>query len=299
MKKKSNGFGKIGRVGLFVCLVLFFGAVFGKDLSEAKAAEYRNVYENYRENDVKDGRYILHKAGTTAGSITWIKKGNGLYEATPMPTSKVFGNGKQAIYLKNGVLYKYVYASKKETALKKICSPTDHDYYVSTIYKSKVFIGRSSFEDWKHTTYMYDMSKKNSKVKKVKSNCLIHDRYKNYVVTQKGFFTDISPYGIEVYRITSSGLKKLRTIAKRGTCPRYIGGKLYYAEYPVKGMKKCIIYRCKPDGTKKKKIKTITAKGEYAYVCVVNITSKYCEYSINSDYYKYTYATKKTVKVYR
>jgi hypothetical protein len=220
---------------------------------------------------------------------------NGDYTVTGIPAySTIFGNGKQAYYIYYNTLYQYNYATRERTFLKTLKASGDESFFISSIYKGKIYMTKSSFDKWKFWTYSFDLKTKKQKL--LKSNCNIWNRYGKYVVSQDAYRTDVSAYPITLYKITSKGLSKIKTLTKNGRYESLIKGKLYYSVYN-KVMTKVTLYRCDANGSHRKKIKTFTAKAGNGLILICKATNKYCIYQTDSTtYYRYTYATKKTKK---
>ena len=285
------------RICLMLCFVVLSGSFYGKNLSKVDASTvYKELFRDYETSTVKDGSYKFQRRGTLPDAVVYIKKGKGAYKKTPLPSSGVWSNGKQAVYIRDGALYKYVYSKRKEVRLKKLSASMADGCYVSAGYDNQIFVTRGSFDDWKYWTYRYNL--KTGSWKMVKSNCAICAQSGKYVVAQNEFRSDVSPYPITVYKITSSGLKKERKLTSKGFAPTYVGSKLYYVSYTDESMKTCRLYRCNANGSKKKMLKKFTAPGEWGCVYVTDITSKSCRVIMNfSEEYKYTYATGKMKKL--
>ena len=276
---------------LAVCMVLCAG-IFGKSGMKAEAASsYKQLFTGSSTIE-KSGKYYFKMMNGKYYVST--KRGSG-YVSTPIE-GRVYSNGKQVYYVKSNVLYKYVLSSKKNTKLKKFTTVSDDYYYISTIYGNQIFITRASFDAWKYWTYMYNT--KTKKTKMALSNCTIEASYGKYVVGAKEYRSDVGPYTLTLYKITSKGLSKVKKLTSYGREATFAGGKLYYVVYPKGTMDKATLYRCSAkNGKSQVKIRTFSASEKYAGVYIYDITSKSC--TVNKDYksYKYTYKTKKLTRI--
>lgn len=276
--------------GICAAMALVICVKTGTVRTEAAAA-YVKLWSDYDVQAVKNGKYYLKIDESTRTTLIATKK-SGPYKETPMDFYGAFANGKQAYYVRENILYKYVFSSGKESKVKKLPAS---GYQVSAVYGSQIFLTRGSFEQWKYWTYSYNT--KSKKLKKAVSGCAISSQNGKYVVAQNEYRTDVSPYRATVYKITSSGLKKVRKLGENCHAETYVKGKLYYAEYPGNYMDKVILYRCNPDGSGRKKLGTFTTSAKYGEVMVSKFTAKYCYIYKESQTYKYTYKTKKLKKV--
>lgn len=223
----------------------------------------------------------------------------GSTSATPIGYP-AYGNGKQAYYVRDFTLYKYTYASRKESKVKKLPSTgASNDphmaFYVTGVYGDQIYLTKGSQGQWKNWTYSYNL--KTKKLKKLLSNCSIKTSYGKYVVGQNAYRTDVSAYPITLYKIQSSGLKKIKKLTSHGWEPTFAGGKLYYAASPDNIMRKVTLYRCNLNGSGRKKIKTFSTSQKYGQVSIFNITSKSCEVYKDGNHYRYTYVTNKMKKI--
>lgn len=279
--------------GICAAMALVICVKTGTVRTEAAAA-YADLWADYDTRAVKNGKYYLKIDDSFQKTLIATKK-SGPYKETPMSTYGVFANGKQAYYVRENILYKYVFSSGKESKVKKLPASGDQYYQISVIYGSQIFLTKGSFEQWKYWTYSYNT--KSKKLKKAVSGCAISSQNGKYVVAQNEYRTDVSPYRVTVYKITSSGLKKVRKLGENCHAETYVKGKLYYAEYPGKYMDKVVLYRSNPDGSGRKKLGTFTTSAKYGEVMVSKFTAKYCYIYKESQTYKYTYKTKKLKKV--
>lgn len=265
-----------------------------------EAAAYTRLWTDYDTKAVKNGKYFIKIDESSRKTLIATRK-SGPYKETPMNFYGAFANGKQAYYVRENVLYKYVFSGGKESKVKKLPVSGDQGYHISAVYGSQIFLTKSSFDQWKYWTYSYNT--KSKKLKKAASDCAISSQNGKYVVAQNEYRSDVSPYRVTVYKITSSGLKKVKKLGENCHAEIYVNGKLYYTEYPDKYiqsgnyMKKVILYRCNPDGSGRKKLGTFTTSSQYGEVMVTKVTAKYCHVYKGGQTYKYTYKTKKLKKI--
>lgn len=292
---KGRWTGNIQYVLWELCVALALGVclLFGTVRTEAAAA-YTKLWSDYDIQAVKNGKYYLKIDESSRKTLIADKK-SGPYKETPIDFYGAFANGKQAYYVRQNVLYKYEFSGGKETNVKKLSASGDEGYHISAVYGPQIFLTKASFEQWKYWTYSYNT--KSKKLKKVASDCGLSSQSGKYVVGQNEYRSDVSPYRVTVYKITSSGLKKVKKLGENCRAEIYVNGKLYYTEYSDNYMKKAILYRSNPDGSGRKKLGTFTTSGKYGEVMVGKITAKYCYVYKEGQTYKYTYKTKKLKKI--
>lgn len=294
MTKRMGGY--LRRMMLVCSLVLAVCLLSGLGAVKTEAANgYTKLWDSNTGNSVfKSGKYYF-KYDPYAGKILMSTKKDSGFRRTPI-SFDACSNGNQAYYTRNKVLYKYVYSTRKESKIKKLPASGDQGYSISTIYGSQIFLKKSSFDQWTEWTYCYNT--KTGKLKMVMSKCSISDRCGKYVVGKNEFRSDVSPYKLTLYKITSSGLKKVKTLSARGFGECFVDGKLYYTHYTDIKMKNAVLYRCKANGSGKKKIAEFKSSSEYSMVTVFNITSKKCSVYKDGKSYEYTFATKKLKPLY-
>lgn len=280
---------------LTICLLLSVGLLTQLSGIKAEAAEeYVELWDS-SGNDaaIKNGDYYF-KYDASSGKLFMLSNKDDGYRKTPMGYG-AFGDGTQAYYVRNNVLYRYVYAEKQEERLKKLPVSGDENFRISTVYGKQVFLTKSSFDQWAYWTYSYNT--KTGKLKKVMSDCYITDRHKKYVVGENAYRTDVGPYPVTVYKITASGLKKIKKLSSYGRSETFVDGKLYYTDYEPGSMQKATLYRCNPNGSGRKKLAVFSSKNEYDGVIVLKIAAKSCVVYRQGGQYRYTYATKKMKKI--
>lgn len=285
---------KVVQMAAVVCLVMLAGLLTGQTKVQA-ASEYTELFDgDYEaETTVKSGKYYFKCSGDDWTVYISDKKNSG-YKATPIAYN-AFSNGKQAYYVEDNTLYKYVFSTKKETKLKSLPLKDDSYWSLNTIYGSKLYLTKSSIEAWTLMTYTYNVN--SGKLKKLKNNCSIIDRYGKYVITQGELRTDVSPFKVTLWKITSSGLKKIKVLTKNGQFAQFVDGKLYYTKYSDDTMGKVSLYRCNAGGSNKKLMASFETESEYDIVLIQAVTSKYCIVWMSDSTYKYTFKTGKLKKI--
>ncbi len=286
----------ISRLFLALCLIAGISILSPYCGIKAEAASGYKEIANYNSNKkiIKNGKYYFKYDSSNRYFLMSTKKNSG-YKKTPIRSYNAYGNGKQAFYIRDGLLCKYTYASRKETRLKKLSVKGDESFHISTIYGNQIFLTKNSFYQWKHWTYTYNI--KTKKFRHAVSRCTITTRSGKYVLGQNEYRTDISPYPITLYKIKSSGLSKVKKLTNLGTSGTFIGKKIYYVQYQNKLMSKATLYRCDLSGSNKKAIQTFKTSSKYGEVSVSNITSKSCDVYKNGKMYRYTYSTKKMKRI--
>lgn len=284
-------------IALVLC-AMFAAETFAATGTVQAASEYKRLFgDGYKAGDVvKSGNYYFYCDSENYQVYMSTKKNTG-FKVTNMPYN-TFSNGKQAYYIDIGdnALYQFTFSSKKEKRLKKLSSKGYPAWDISTIYGGKIYITKGSFDEWSYHTYAYKIS--SGSFKRIKKNCCIINRSGKYVIAEKEYRSDVSPYTVTLYKITNDGLKKIKTLTKSGFGARKVGKKWYYVSYPDVtemgvSMNRAVIYKCNLDGTGKAKVAELTSEVKYDQIIVQEITSKYCIYWSDSKIYKYTYDTQK------
>lgn len=302
-------------LSLLTAIVILVGtvAISAVSVSAKTNSEYKKMFDEdyiYEYCVQKTGKYYLKNIVEDSGqNIVVSSKKRGGNISTPISYNCV-SNGKSVYYVRNYIIYKYNLSSKEESTVFEI--PYNYYYYdeigeyvsedfdISAIYKNKIFLTQSYYE--KVSVYTYDLKTKS--FKKIKSSFAIKDRYKNYFVGTKKInnFT-FMPQELSIYKYKSNKLTKVKRLTKYGGSCKVIGKNIYYVEYfnSSRGnYSKVIIYKCKKNGSAKKKVMEIKPKivdGVYESIYVSNITSKSCKVRKGNNIYKYTYKTKKYKKI--
>lgn len=290
-----------------LCLLVFTGLfAFPKDAQAAaayKALDFDYDSETDTYSIVKSGKYYLT---VIDGEVCISTSKDGDFESTPMQIdvfsgySNIFSNGTSAYILQSNAIYRYVYSTGKMTKLKSLKKPKEPTYDAwsfGAVYNGRLYLSVGDKKKERYTTYCYNVKKK--KLKKIKTNCLIMDQCGKYVVVREQYHLEgskESPNPKSLWKFTSSGLKKIKTLTKSGFAAEFAGNKLYYTHFTKysSGQKKAILYRCNANGSGKKKLGTFKAKG---FLAVYGFTSKNCIVDNDKGTYRYTYSTKKKKKI--
>ncbi|MGN1015005.1 MAG: hypothetical protein ACI4PM_06580 [Butyricicoccus sp.] len=296
MKKISV---QAGRILMIACLVVFGGLM--QSHAFASSASYTPLFDRSAaySDTVKSGDYYFRHGSDWSNTLVMSDSKNGTFVATPIVSSAI-SNGKQACYVRNNTLYRYTYATKKETKLKKLSAKGDEYYETVTGYANRIYLNKNSFDQWKLWTYSYNLDTK--VLSKVKDDCSINDRYGSYVVGVKEYRSDIAPTTLTLYRINSSTgkLTQVKVLTKHGHQGVFVDGKLYYVDYPsykTKLMCEAVLYRYNASGSGRKKLGTFSRSNQYTEIMVGDITSKNCMVYFSGSQYRYTYSTKKLKKL--
>lgn len=286
---------QVSIMALFLCAIVVVGLTMGKPVYAASSSDYQQLFSgtsDYEKIPEKHGEYYFKYLN---GKVYMSKKKSSDYKETPLEYTSYL-NGKQAYYISDNVLYRYTFSNMKATKLKKMPVKKDYYFYLSGVYGNQIFITKSSFDEWTYWTYRYNT--KTKELKNIKKNCNIVNRQGKYVVAENSYRSDVSPTPVTLYKITSSGLKKIKKLTERGFNSVFVDGKLYYTEYTDVYMKKVTLYRCNSNGKGKKALGTFTSSSEYGQVLIQEITSKKCTvYIMDEGLYEYTYSTKKLKKI--
>lgn len=284
-----------GLCGFLLTLCVMIGVCLSAEPWHVEAAAgYKKIETN--GTAIKAGKYYLKNVG---GSICISARKDSGFQKTPIG-SFAYSNGSQAFYVRDYVLYKYAYSTRKETPVKKLpakgaANDPHLSFYISEVYGNQIYLTKGSQGQWRNWTYSYNI--KTKKLKKVLSNCKINTRYGKYVIGQNEYRTDVSAYPITLYKVQSSGLKKIKKLSSYGWEPTFAGRKLYYVSGTDSSMKKVTLYHCNLNGSGRRKIKTFSTSQQYGQVLIYNITSKSCEVNKDGKVYRYTYATKKMKRI--
>lgn len=251
------------------------------------------------ELSVQKHRFAVLATGIAAVAIA-VLLAIGAQPAQAETFHRSDGNGvtsvyssKKAYFVDDGVLYKEV--GGKWTKLKKLSASGDAYWRVTAAYKKNVYLTKSSFEKWKLWTYTYNT--KTKKFKKVKTNCDIVEFKGKYAYAMHDYKSDVSGNRLDVYKLTSSGVKHVRKLTKYGFYVKAYGKKIYYTVAKDSGMHKNALYKATLSGKSKKKLFSRTSADTYGQVIITDITSKNCKVIRDSAHYLYTYKTKKMKKI--
>lgn len=274
---------------LLLCIVVIF-LIKAKPLSVNAASEdsYKQMEWSYNDDGsftARSGKYYFK---SNEGIVYISTKKNSGYKKTsiPAPDSSCLTNGKQTYYIKNNTIYRYIYSSGKTVKMKSLKSLIRSNEAlfcsIARLYKGKLYIVTHNFIN---ITYSYDI--KSKKLRLVKKNCDIEYGIGNYFLCQKEYLTTVMPCTKTIYKLTSSGFKRVKKLGSNcGEQVFIIRGKLYYTVYP-KGYdcRKVVLYRCNVDGTGKKKLATMKVSKSYTQmpIWVAKVTPKYCIYAFGTE----------------
>lgn len=269
---------------MLVLLCLMTGTV-----SHAKATEFKGLFEDSYvglDEPVQHGSYYFKYQ---EDGIYMADAENGSYKKTSL-TYDSLTDGTKAYYVQGRNLYAYTLSTGKAKKIKKLPAKKEAYFSVSMVYNNRIFLTLSSYDEFRYLTYQYNM--KTKKLKLIKKDCNLVRNYGTYAVSFDQLRTDVSPTPVTLYRITSSSLKKIKKLTSDGMSCRFIRGKLYYIEYDSYMMQKMTIYRCKPNGSGKKKLAELSARGENGVIYMQEMYADKCKVFMGDGTYIYTYATK-------
>lgn len=233
------------------------------------------------------------------------QKRNSGYKETPI-NGQFFANGTQAYYMvaesiyKKYVIYKYIFHTGKSHKVKTLPSPTDLDggvcWDIGAVYKDNIFIQKENGNDGKISgVYVYDA--KTKKINKIKQKWGLMGQNGKYVLTHESYASDVSTYPISLYQLGKSGMKKIKSLTKKGCGAWFCGKYIYYTDYGNSDyMEKVSLYRCGLNGKNIKRIASFSLKEGAAdgSTCIVSAASTtYCYVVMPDGVYRYTYSSKK------
>lgn len=294
MKNNSQKF--VNYVFLAVFLSAFAGMFLNPGAVRAKAAtEYKELFPTDLSETAKSGKYYFKwKRTDDFDSPVYIStKKNSGYKKTPIQRFTSYSNGNRAYYIRDKVLYYYVYSSQKEHKAKKL--PATGEYRFSITYGNRLFITKESGDIWKCWTYSYNV--KTRRLKLIKSNCELYSRTGKYALGTTEYRSDVSPSPLVLYKITSSGLTKIKKLTSKAWGGSIIDDRVYYFSYSDFLMQNGTVYCCNLDGSGRKKLATITSPEKDEIIFVGNYTDTKCEVSTMKHTYEYTYSTKELRKI--
>lgn len=290
-------------LSVLICLVLVLSVLFAFP-KEAQAGTYFKKITS--ESTVKNGTYYFKLKN---GNVYYSKsKSSGFKKAGFKGTvSSAFSDGATiyATEKRSGENYARLSAfSLSKKTLKKLSrlslsSSTGYapGWTISAVYGKTIYLTRSSFEEWRLKTYIFNTSTGTLKWKK--NNCTIESRYKQYALARNEYKSDVSPSKWGLYKVSSNGdIQFLKTLGTSISSAKFAGGKIYYGKYTSKDMNKVTIYRCETNGSGVKNLGTISfSSSSYDMVMPYGFTSTYCKVYHDGKEYKYTYSTKKLTKL--
>lgn len=197
-----------------------------------------------------------------------------------------YGAANNGYEIKDNALYK--------NGVKLVDLSSKYYTYISAVYDNNVYITYSDYDNFKYMTYMYNAE---TQTLQKLNNCNIQTYYKNYAVATSTFRTDVGTYKLNLYKLNKNGMKKIKSLAKYGRDPIYIGSSLYYVKYTNDLMNSAKLYKCSKKGTHKKTLYKVSDSTKTGMVMFTEIKKKYCEIYTSNGSYRYTYKTKKKKKI--
>lgn len=210
--------------------------------------------------------------------------------------SGVFSNGTYKYYvkkLKNGSyrLFKKNIKKKSVKVLKTFKKAKAYKYRVTAVRGTNVYIARIAKKTSKSTTFVFNTKKK--KVTKRYKNVYISSTSGAYAIVKAKKAANTTPAKCSLYKLTKTGLKKLKALGAKCAAVKYVGAKVYYAVYPSSGkMNSVKIYRISRSGTGKKLLCSYSLKSAKKSIYVKSYKAKYC------TIYYYSNGKKVTKKLY-
>ena len=226
------------------------------------------------------GRYFEYKGsrlyyGSSSSNINvWIA--DSVYD--------VCTDGNTVYYVKDRVLTRYSIPSGKNSALKRLSSRWNWD--VSTVYGKNIYLFKADELLDGASTYVYNT--KTKKLKKIASGAEIEYRSGKYAVVSQTFSTGYTDRKISIFRLTSTGMKKVKTLGKC-LCPRVVKGKVFYMKYTSPKSRGVALYRCNANGKGIVRIGSFSAESTYGVVEIDNYTVENGKVSFFYHGSRYTY----------
>lgn len=303
-------------LALALCMVITSLIVSPKTEAEAAAADsdgYRRVDYRYDSSlgvgiaPIKVGEYYIKSMENYISGDIYIrglyisKKKDSGYKRIPKADTDCYGNSKQMYFCCENVLYKYVYKTGKTTVVKKF--KKNSEPIVWNVYKNKIYLIGSDGK-----SYVYNLKTKKMSVLKLRALRKFGNIGGNFDSEGYGKYLYSCVYSSKksakvLYKITNKGIKKVKTLAME-PYPSDDGKYIYYASYQSGNSKRLVYYRAEIDGSGTKKLGTSSVGEHFLYTTVDAFTDKYVAYSYydeDSDkvaYCVYTFATKKTKKIW-
>lgn len=238
----------------------------------AKETGYQ-VLDRYENNKVTAGSYTYNL--DKKGKLTISSKGKAA-KALPVKSSNdIAVSSRDLYYLRDNVLMKYTLKSGKSEKIKTFNNKPKNDesgdkvsFFLSGCSGNSIFITSECFDDWECNTYLFKAG--SSKAKKI-FNGSVYKICGNYVIGDMEYRTDVSPTSYNLYKITSNGVKKIKTLSKSSYGINISGGKYVYStvtedysgKKPKRGSK---ITVCSSDGSGAKTIKELKGNAEFLHL---------------------------------
>lgn len=207
-------------------------------------------------------------------------------------------------FIDNEILYHINTTTGDVEELVSVAGESYLNKSVAAVYAGNVYISGTGdmYIDGNETlkTYVYSISK--GQIINT-YNCSISWETDGYVLSQDEYDSGMNPYPISIYKLTSQGMKKVRTLSKRSRFAKIVGrGKkkrIIYSSYSKDYTNnKMNIYSIKLNGKGRKKLATIKPKTKTMQTLLVeDANSKYCKVFRSDAFYKYVYKDKKYIKL--
>lgn len=147
---------------------------------------------------------------------------------------------------------------------------------------------------------LYSVNIKTAKKKLVSKKFSAPPTTANYIYANTVNPSDTGAYPVNVWKASSSSIKKVRTLGKYIYGTKVIGKYIYYGKYKSSSQKKVTVYRANLDGSHSKKLFTVKGTGKYVQSLLCGVSKKQIKVSttINgkSVLYVYNIKTKKLKK---
>lgn len=219
----------------------------------------------------------------------------------------------QGEYYKGSYVY-YIYRSGNTQELRK--SPVGpHSMGVHTTmaawHSGEVYVtiahayGSNLYLSVKYESGKVSMLRVNAqtgKKKTVAKKCAPLCGSGKYIYGQTSLITDTSASPVNIWKVTGSGVKKVKTLGKRIFGTAVVGRKIYYASYKGNGMKNMTVYCCKANGSGRKKLFSLKAKGQYGQALIMvnadekTITATRSRADGGTDVYTYSISSRRLKK---
>ena len=277
-------------------LALAFAALFLAAALPANAQAATNawpVITAYGDFETEYGTYKFYAGAENKLEWTTTDDVYGTnYVPTNMPSGATFFKGNAAYYVSSGSLYSYSFKSAKATKLKKLDSSA---VAVGAVWGSNVYVSYASAGKKKNWTRVY-----NTKTKKLGGSIgsvRFAESYGSYAVGDATFSDSVlDARSLTLYKLTSKGAKKVKTLSKYGQAASWAGGKLYFTSATNAKLNYVCLYRANADGSKAKQIGSWRGEpGDTILVHDITSTSCTLEYPNSYDCFKYVYKTNELI----
>lgn len=300
--------------GVWVFCIAMLATVFAGSNKAWASTGFKEMFQQWQWASPKGGQGVQYRwAGDTVKVGDYYFKGDPLEEPDDMGLTTIYisdkknsgflltplngaayTNGKEAYYIDYSpsgkeYLCRYRFSSRKETKVKKL--PKKSDWWIRTIYGGKVYLLGRNLENGEEVTCVYDINKKTLSSLK---NFAIEGRSGKYVISLGDMRDGTAIHStLTLWKITASGLKKVKILDKNVGLAEFSGNKLYYQVYKDGSGREVLLYRCNVDGTNKKKLAAFKVSGKEGSADIMSVGPDACVVYLDGRHWKYTYATKK------